>query len=533
MALRSLLLAELALSCFVALLFCDEVSSLQDGQALSPPMGWRSWNLYGTNVTQELLVRIMQGLDDNWQIIEQPGTKQCTYHDSAGYPMINLERFPSMKSLTRYAHKLGLTVGWYFNNCYGCHERCPLPNQPSPPHYLDRPNNKTWNRKIYLAERQGTAHERCYQGDVQALVDYDFDGVKLDACGWQMDLDLWSSLISQHQQQDRPILIEACHWGKTIPGRPNYVVVRNNTIDASWCPFHYWRTSGDIWASYGSILAILQWSMRFKGLSRPGCWAHLDMLEVGCGGNGGPNGLQDVGLTKPEAQTHFAAWAIMSSPLFLSHDVTNEDIMDEVWPIISNQEIIAINQAWAGFSGGPFWKSSETLQFTFEGIPNFRPWIHKGLFLYKPLERLQVNDISSNRDSYTRVAVLLINSDTVPANFTLNLFDIPELHCVSRKGNSTTVRCAIRDVWKHVSIGIVRDEFVNISNVESHDCAFLIIETAPSRNGDNWTNVLAISTYLEVTSVSKVLSVAVMVFLGIILLGQRVGLAKRRKRRKE
>ena len=115
-------------------------------------------------------------------------------------------------------------------------------------------------------------------------------------------------------------------------------------------------------------MAILQYtSANYEGLSRPGCWAHMDMLEVGCAN--GPNGIHDEGLSYEETRTHFAAWAIMSSPLFLSHDVTNETIMDQVWPIISNTEIIAINQAWAGFSGGPFWKSEETIPFRFQGVP--------------------------------------------------------------------------------------------------------------------------------------------------------------------
>jgi hypothetical protein len=91
------------------------------------------------------------------------------------------------------------------------------------------------------------------------------------------------------------------------------------------------------------------------------------MLEVGCAK--GPNGEQDVGLTLAETRTHFAAWAIMSSPLFLSHDVTNETVMEEVWPIISNTDIIAINQAWAGFSGGPFWLSLGKLQSSFSFVP--------------------------------------------------------------------------------------------------------------------------------------------------------------------
>ena len=42
----------------------------------------------------------------------------------------------------------------------------------------------------------------------------------------------------------------------------------------------------------------------------------------------------DPGLSREEMRTHYAAWAIVSSPLILSHDINNETIMDTIWPII-------------------------------------------------------------------------------------------------------------------------------------------------------------------------------------------------------
>ncbi len=77
-----------------------------------------------------------------------------------------------------------------------------------------------------------------------------------------------------------------------------------------------------------------------------------DMLEVGC--QHGPGGAGDPGLSLVEARTHFGAWCIVSSPLILSHDMTNDTISDAVWPIIANAEAIAVNQAWAGESGNLF-----------------------------------------------------------------------------------------------------------------------------------------------------------------------------------
>merc|ERR1712167_188056 len=93
-----------------------------------------------------------------------------------------------------------------------------------------------------------------------------------------------------------------------------------------------------------------------SNLSYPGCWAYPDMLEVGC--KHGPGGPHDPGLSPQETRSHFGAWCIVSSPLTLSHDVNNDTVTDQIWPVISNREAIAINQAWAGHSGSPFKNSS-------------------------------------------------------------------------------------------------------------------------------------------------------------------------------
>ena len=76
------------------------------------------------------------------------------------------------------------------------------------------------------------------------------------------------------------------------------------------------------------------------------------MLEVGCAA--GPGGKSDSGLTIEETRSHFGGWAIVSSPLTLSHDVNNNTLTAFIWDVISNKEVIAINQNYFGFSGSAF-----------------------------------------------------------------------------------------------------------------------------------------------------------------------------------
>ena len=89
----------------------------------------------------------------------------------------------------------------------------------------------------------------------------------------------------------------------------------------------------------------------------------LTATAVGC--KHGPGGAGDPGLTPQETRTHFGAWAIVSSPLTLSHDVHDDTISDAIWPVIANTEVIAVNQAYEnGDSGGVYESGSETVELT-------------------------------------------------------------------------------------------------------------------------------------------------------------------------
>ena len=63
-----------------------------------------------------------------------------------------------------------------------------------------------------------------------------------------------------------------------------------------------------------------------------------------------------------EWRSHFNAWCIVSSPLILSHDLTNDAISTTIWPIITNTEALAVSSAYYGFSGSTFKSASETIE---------------------------------------------------------------------------------------------------------------------------------------------------------------------------
>jgi alpha-galactosidase len=201
-------------------LYAPAVVAIDNGIGRAPPMGWRGWLLFGTSPTQQKMEAVLPalvsknrsvggeptslcdlgycsaGLDNNWNKCQRGrnGAKYA-YHFNNGTPAVDTSRFPSMSNMTRLAHGLGLTVSWYGNNCGGCREK---------------------NATLAM-----------YKGDVAAIGQYGFNGIKLDGCGAEMDLDLWAQLINA---TGRPVMIENCHWGKTLPNK-------------TWCPFNFYRVS--------------------------------------------------------------------------------------------------------------------------------------------------------------------------------------------------------------------------------------------------------------------------------------------------
>ena len=139
----------------------------------------RSRVVNGTPMSLHDLGYEFVGLDDGWQAC---GTGiNGSFHDAAGRPLIDTDKFPDMGAMVAKAHKLGLKAGWYMNNCI-CNER----------------------------SFTGAFIETALQGSVAALHALQFDGVKLDSCSQFNNLTRWNELINA---SGRPTLVEncACH----------------------------------------------------------------------------------------------------------------------------------------------------------------------------------------------------------------------------------------------------------------------------------------------------------------------------------
>lgn len=292
------------------------VASAQKFQdlAMTPPMGWNSWNKFACNVSEKLLMEtadamVSNGLrdagyeyiviDDCWQIAR----------DSAGFIVADPVRFPSgIKALADYIHSKGLKFGIY--SCAG---------------------TKT------CAGRPG-GHGFEFQ-DASMYAKWGVDYLKYDWCSsdGQDAKESYTQMSSMLKKAGRPIVFSLCEWGGTKPW-----------LWASEVG-HLWRTTGDIydcfdcfkkqggWTANG-VMKILDMQKDIRQYAGPGHWNDPDMLEVGNGG-----------MSESEDRAHFSMWCMIASPLIAGNDLRS--MSPKTKAILTNQDAIAINQDVLGIQG--------------------------------------------------------------------------------------------------------------------------------------------------------------------------------------
>ena len=299
------------LAVVVVVLMAPSLSAQDKGLASTPPMGWNSWNKFGCNVSEEMIRQMADAMvssgmkdagyqyvviDDCWQV----------ERDASGNIVADAKRFPAgIKALADYVHSRGLKFGIYSDA-----------------------GSKT------CAKRPGSlGHE--YQDALQYAA-WGVDYLKYDWCNTTtQDAQAAYALIRNAlNATGRPIVLSICEWGTAKPWLWGEKVGGN-----------LWRTTGDIsdvWQGKDKhrlgVVDILDMQEGLQSYAGPGHWNDPDMLEVGNGG-----------MTTDEYRAHFSLWAILAAPLLAGNDL--RDMKPEIHDILSNKEVIAVNQDQLGRQG--------------------------------------------------------------------------------------------------------------------------------------------------------------------------------------
>lgn len=274
---------------------------LTNGLALTPPMGWNSWNRFTGAINEQLIQQMADAMATN-------GMKAVGYqyvniddcwsvgNDTNGLPLVDTNKFPSgMKALGDYIHAKGLKFGLYTRrgtpSCGYC-----------TPFAMD------WNLTGY-ADKLASWGMDYLKVDLSAgtnsyKTDYTLIGNALAGCG-------------------RPVVYSIC-----------------TGCFESWMPDcgNLWRTTQDISFDFPSIVSNLDVNNTVAWAGGPGHWNDPDMLQVGNGA-----------LTDDENRSHFTMWCIAAAPLIAGNDLRS--MSGNIGGILTAPEVIAVDQDAAGVQG--------------------------------------------------------------------------------------------------------------------------------------------------------------------------------------
>ena len=276
--------------------------------AQTPPMGWNSWNTFGSNINEQLIFEIADAMvdkgyrDAGYEYLVIDDCWSCRERDRSGKLVADPEKFPhGMKYVADYVHSKGLKFGMYsaagIMTCAGY-----------PGSY---------------------GHE--YQ-DAHTFAEWGVDYLKYDLCHYPGSGDVRNSYLTMSmalRSTGREILFAGCTCGTYDP----WDWMRS--IGA-----HMYRSHADITDEYEAFRYIAQTQLPNFKYSGPGCFNDMDMLVVGMGGEG--NVSHTGGCTDEEYLMHFSLWCLWGTPLMMGADIRN--VNEYCRSVMLNRELIALNQ---------------------------------------------------------------------------------------------------------------------------------------------------------------------------------------------
>jgi alpha-galactosidase len=308
--------------------------------ALTPPMGWNSWNCWAQAVDQEKVLKSARALvssgliNHGWTYVNIDDTWQGR-RSSPSLALQANEKFPDMKKLCEEIHALGLKAGIYSSPWITTYAGYQGDSSDDPAGSW----TKLGDYPAYTVNQHMGKHSFA-KNDALQYAAWGFDYLKYD---WNPNTLRETKLMAESLRAS---------------GRDIILSLSNSApfeqIDELSKYAQCWRTTGDIWDTWETP-GVYQHSITEIGFnqdawtshSRPGHWNDPDMLVLGWVG-WGPQ-LHATRLTPAEQYTHFTLWCMLGAPLLIGCDLDRLDAF--TLGLLSNDEVIAVNQDALGKQG--------------------------------------------------------------------------------------------------------------------------------------------------------------------------------------
>jgi alpha-galactosidase len=413
-------------------------SPVQWAWAPTPPMGWNSYDAWGTSITEDEFLanaRYMRDhllshgwtyvvVDARWYDAESPiddrdfnkkrvGAKLDA--DEFGRLIPSLSRFPSsangqgFKPLADEVHAMGLKFGLHMMRGIpkqAFNARTPIQGGSFTAADAGDPTSLcSWCPDMF-GVKNNAAGQAWYDSNVALWASWGLDFVKVDDLSSPYHGDEIEMIRKAIDKCGRPIVLSTSP-GPTDPGYADHISKFANM----------WRVSNDRWDHWGDLDQQFDLLGKWQGVAGPGHYPDADMIPLGHIGIrcriAGPD--RQTRLTPDEQVTLMSLWVVVASPLMLGNNLPDTD--DWTLSLITNDEVIAVDQ------DSPTWPAKRAAQYKGTEV-----WV-RGL-----------KDGSK--------AVALFNRCAVPATVYL-IWPVEGLNG----------RQILRNLWQHKDIGVFDDKF--------------------------------------------------------------------------
>lgn len=335
--------------------------------AITPPMGWNSYDYYDTTVNEEQVKANADYMaahlkDYGWEYVvvdiewycNDAGTVREKFQyipfgdiemDEYGRLQPSPVRFPSsvggkgFAPLAEYVHKLGLKFGIHIMRGIprrAAEQHCPVIGAKETADRIADPSSICpWNPDMYGV--RNTEDGQAYYDSLLAMyAQWGVDFIKCDdICDSRLYRNEHFSGWEETQMLHRAI--EKC--GREIvlslsPGPAH--------IERAWeyCKYaNMWRITDDFWDNWSLLKAMFARCELWQDHVRAGCFPDCDMLPLGKLGKGFGS-ERDTGFTKEEQKTMMTLWCMFRSPLMIGAELTMLD--DWTLSLLTNRDVLAM-----------------------------------------------------------------------------------------------------------------------------------------------------------------------------------------------
>jgi hypothetical protein len=407
----------------------------QNTPAPTPPMGWNSWDSFGTGVTEaevkanaDYMARYMA--KSGWQYIvvdiqwSEPNPKSHGYRagaelrmDEYGRLLPAVNRFPSsangqgFKPLADYVHSKGLKFGMHIMR--GIPRRAVDADlrvsgaRVKASAIADKASICPWNSDMYGIDVTREGGQAYYDSLAKLYAAWGLDFIKAD------------DMFGVGPNGDHSAEIAALSKALRGCGRPMVLSLSPGTGDAAKADFigrnaEMWRISDDFWDRWIDLKRQFPNFTKWNPYVKPGNWPDGDMLPLGHIGIRAERGDPRMSLlTHDEQYTLMTLWSIARSPLMIGGHLPDND--EFTLGLITNEEVLAVNQ-----------KASKSKELFTKGN--------------------QVAWVAETAGSPAKYLAVFNTGDAAAESIRVNWADL-----------GLPANCAVRDLWAKKDLGTVRE----------------------------------------------------------------------------